>query len=365
MKVALVYDRVNKFGGAERVLLALHEIFPEAPLYTLVYDPPKARWASVFKVLPTFLNALPFLRSKHELLSPLAPMAFETFNFDEYDVVISVTSSDAKAIITKPKTLHLCYCLTPTRYFWSGKGDYEKDIKMRFLPSLFKKYLRTVDLLTSQRPDLYIAISKVVKRRIQKYYHQDSEVVYPPIDDKFFAKPLSEDKRKYFLVVSRLVPYKRIDLVIKTFNKLNLPLLVIGSGREEMKLKRVSAGNIEFLGQVNDATLIKAYREAKAVIFPQEEDLGLVPIEAQASGTPVIAYAKGGAMETVIEGKTGLLFDKQTVSSLAACVARFEKTDFDYTRCVDNAKKFSIDKFKKEFRGKVDSAFRHFSDQAA
>lgn len=357
MKVALVYDRVNKFGGAERVLLTLHELFPDAPLYTLVYEPTQAKWADAFTVHPTFLNSIPFLRTRHEMLAPLAPLAFETQNFDDYDLVISITSSDAKAILTKPKTLHVCYCLTPTRYFWSGEGEYQNDPKMKFLPRMIKKYLRTVDLLTSMRPDAYIAISQEVKNRIKSFYGRDSLVVYPSIEDKFFTKkPKSASSREYYLVVSRLVPYKKVDLVIKAFNKLNSPLLIIGTGSEEIQLKKMASGNknIKFLGHIDDTKLTRYYQNAKAVIFPQEEDYGLVPLEAQASGTPVIAYGKGGALETIVSMETGVFFSKQTPSSLVIAINKFEKTAIKYSDCIDQAKKFSNSIFKKNFLAAID-----------
>ena len=366
MKVALVYDRVNKIGGAERVLLSLHELFPSAPLFTLVYDKESAKWASGFDVRPTFLNTLSPLRSKHELLAPLAPMAFETLNFDEFDLVISVTSSDAKSIITKPHTVHVCYCLTPTRYFWSGEGEYGNDPKMKLLPQVIKKYFKAVDLLTSSRPDEYIAISQEVKNRIKVFYSREASVVYPPLDDKFFTKtPLPKKDRRYYLVVSRLVPYKRVDLAIKAFNKLKLPLVIIGVGSEERRLRELANKNITFLGQVSDTDLIDYYKKAQAVIFPQDEDFGLVPLESQACGTPVIAYEKGGALETIKDGKTGLFFSDQTPESLIAAVKKFETLKIDYADCISQAKKFTRDKFKKQFMARVRSALGHLSNSAA
>ena len=354
MKVALVYDRVNKFGGAERVLLMLHQLFPDAPLYTLVYDKEKAKWASEINVVPTFLNKLPFLRNKHELLAPISPLAFETHDLSRYEVVISITSSDSKSVITRPDTLHICYCLTPTRYYWSGEEGYGQDIKMKLLPGMIKKYLRTVDLLTSQRPDEYIAISNEVSRRIKKYYLTDSHIVYPSIEDKFYTdSPLKKDARKYYLIVSRLVPYKKVDLAIKAFNFLQKRLIIVGTGSEVDKLKKMAMDNIEFVGSVTDEELIKYYSKAKAVIFPQDEDFGLVPLEAQACGTPVIAYAKGGALETVEEGKTGLFFGEQTEDSLIEAVKKFEELEINYFDCVDQAKKFSQSKFMDNFSGKV------------
>ena len=304
MKVALVYDRVNKFGGAERVLLALHQLFPEAPLFTLVYDSKSAPWASVFRVIPTFINKLGFLKNKHEWLAPFAAMAFESHDLKGFDVIISITSSDAKAIITKPGQLHICYCLTPTRYFWSGEKQYAKDTKFKIIPQWLHDYFRTTDLLISKRPDKYIAISNEVLDRIKKYYHRESSVIYPSIDDKFYSLDFTpQNKRDYYLIVSRLVPYKKVDLAINAFNVLNKPLVVIGTGSELNRLKKIAGPSIKFAGQVDDTQLINYYKGAKAVIFPQDEDYGLVPIEAQACGTPVIAYGKGGALETIIKIK--------------------------------------------------------------
>lgn len=362
MKVALVYDRVNKFGGAERLMLALHSIYPDAPIYTLVHDKTTSEWANDIQIIPTFLNKVPFFRKRHELLAPIAPLAFETLDLSEFDVVISVTSSDAKSIITKPNQLHICYCLTPTRYFWSGEGEYSEDIKMKLIPDFLKSYFRSIDLLTSTRPDEYISISNEVEKRVKKYYKRDSEVIYPPIEDKFYSfNPISIHNREYFLVVSRLVPYKKVDLVIEAFNKLKFPLVIIGSGNEENILKSKAGGNISFLGQVEDHRLLEYYRRAKAVIFPQLEDFGLVPLEAQALGTPVIAYAGGGALETVIPGKTGYLFEEQTPNSLIDAVKKFSGRSFSPIECIENAREFNYSGFKKNFAGHVDKLWKKHS----
>lgn len=350
MKVALVYDRVNKFGGAERVLLTLHKIFPDAPLFTLVYDSNSAPWSKVFKVIPTFINKIPFMRSKHELLAPIAALGFETLDLSGYDVVISITSSDAKAVLTKPGQLHICYCLTPTRYFWSGEKQYERDLKFKIIPNWLHQYFRTTDLLISKRPDQYIAISNEVKRRIKKYYHRESSVIYPSIEDKFYSKEFTPlDKRNYYLIVSRLVPYKKVDLAIKSFNKLKKTLLVVGTGAEQNNLKKIAGKTIEFVGAVDDNQLINLYKNAKAVIFPQMEDYGLVPIESQACGTPVIAFGEGGALETVVKDKTGVFFEEQTVSSLIKAVDRFEKLNLNPEDCHKNALHFNGEAFKKSF----------------
>jgi len=351
MKVALVYDRVNKIGGAERVLEALHEIFPDAPLYTAVYNPKTAPWAEKFNVIPSFLNKFPFAKRSHEIYPWLTPLAFESFDFSEFEVVISVTSEAAKGIITKPKTLHICYCLTPTRYLWSGYEDYFKNEVFRFFTKPVVSYLRRWDKIAAQRPDVFVAISKNVQQRIKKYYGRDSEVIYPPVDiDKF---PISNSQfpiGEYFLIVSRLVPYKKVDIAIQAFNKLGLPLKVVGTGREMGRLKRMAKKNIEFLGQLTDFQLLSYYQRCQAVVFPQEEDFGLVPLEAQACGKPVIAYRAGGALETVIERKTGEFFDKQTPENLEEIVKKFKPEKYKPEDCRQNTLKFDIKIFKKKWK---------------
>ena len=363
MKIALVYDRVNKWGGAERVLLELHEIFPDAPLYTSVYDEKNANWAKVFpEVIPSFLQNIPVLRKYHEALGWLTPLAYETFNFDNFDCVISVTSEAAKGIITKPKTLHICYCLTPTRYLWSGYEEYLNNPPktLSWIPFYkqvsqpFLKYAKNWDRIASQRPDKYIAISTEVKKRIKKYYGRDSEIIFPPVDtERFKIQDLRFKKKDYYLIVSRLVPYKKVDLAIEAFNELGLPLVVVGRGSEETRLKRMAKGNIKFTGFVKDNDLPGYYKNAKTFIYPQEEDFGITAVEAQAAGVPVIAYKKGGVLDTVIEGKTGIFFKEQSVASLKDAVIKYEKLNqhniksFD---CVKNAGKFTKDRFKMNFR---------------
>lgn len=363
MKVALVYDRVNKWGGAERLLLVLHELFPEAPLYTSVYDPKKAPWADVFTTKSSFLQNFPFASSRHELFVILMPLAFESFSFDEYDLVISVTSEAAKGIIAKPKTLHICYCLTPTRYLWSGYEDYFRNGLFRKISQPFVSYLRVWDKIAAQRPDAYIAISKEVQGRIKKYYGRESEVVYPPVETAFSslassvqlrnkklnANKLDAKRSSYFLIVSRLVPYKRIDIAIQAFNELRLPLKIAGVGSEEQSLKRMAGPTIEFLGNLTDAQLVSYYMDCRALIFPGYEDLGLATIEAQSFGKPIIAYGTGGALETIIEGKTGVFFYPQTSNALTKVVKQFQNSHFDPKDCVEQAIKFNKKRFQEEF----------------
>ena len=357
-KVAIVYDRVNKWGGAERVLLALHEIFPTAPLYASVYDPEKAPWAKVFpKVHASFLQNIPFAKNHHEFFSFLMPLAFSSFDFSEYDLVVSVTSEFAKNIRTNGKTKHICYCLTPTRYLWSGYRDYFKDVVFKVISWPFVLLLRSVDKKSARKPEVMVAISTEVKKRIKKYYRRDSKIIFPPVNVSKFQITSSKlqtnfklQKKKYYLLVSRLdYGYKKVDLAIKAFNKLGYPLIIIGTGREEKKLRKIAKDNIFFAGRVDDKRLAEYYRGAKALIMPQEEDFGIVSVEAQAHGVPVIAYKKGGSSDTVIPGKTGVLFDKQTVESLSGAIAKFEKMKFNRRAMMISAERFSKARFKKEF----------------
>ena len=348
-KVALVYDRVNKWGGAERVLLTLHEMFPDAPLFTSLYDEKKAPWAKVFpKVYTSFLQKIPFAKSNHELFGWLMPFVFESFCFDKYDLIISVTSEAAKGIITKPKTRHICYCLTPTRYLWSHYDLYFKNPIMRRISKPIVRYLRSWDKIAAQRPDRIIAISSEVARRIKKYYDRDSEIIYPPVETPEVAI-VNHSRGGYFLIVSRLVYYKRVDLAIKAFNKLKLPLVIVGSGSQINNLKLMAKNNIKFAGEVSEDKLVEYYKNAKALIMSQEEDFGIASVEAQSFGVPVIAFKKGGVLDTVVEGRTGIFFLKQEVDSIVSAVAQFnERPIFDRPSLVENAYRFSEKVFKQK-----------------
>lgn len=332
------------------MLLKLHGMFPDAPLYTSVYDEARAPWVKVFpKVYTSFLQRIPFVRSNHELFGWIMPFAFESFNFDQYGLVISVTSEAAKGIITKPKTRHICYCLTPTRYLWSHYDLYFKNPIMRSISKPIVRYLKNWDKIAAQRPDRIISISSEVERRIKKYYNRDSEIIYPPVK-ALGTRQKALGTRHHYLVVSRLVPYKRVDLAVKAFNKLKLPLVVVGTGSQANNLKLIANNNIKFAGEVSEEELIKYYKGAKALIMPQEEDFGIAAVEAQFFGVPVIAYKKGGALGTVAEGRTGIFFLKQEVDSLASAVAQFnERPIFDRPSLVENADRFSEKVFEKRF----------------
>lgn len=361
MNVALVYDRINKWGGAERVLLALHAIWPDAPLYTAVYDPIRAGWADVFRVHPSFVQTIPFAKSSHESLAWLTPLAFESFDFDGYDVVISVTSAEAKNIVTKPGTIHICYCLTPTRYLWSGFDQYQSQpglgalshiasLGLRFLGPMLRRW----DLVASGRPDYYVAISNRVKKRIQTYYKRDViDVIYPPVDTKKFhmASAVSKD---YFLTVSRLVSYKRLDIMIRAFNTLKLPLIIIGDGRQKTELMRMAHPNIRFISaHLTDSELIRYYQECRAFVFAADEDFGLAAAEAQACGKAVIAYSQSGVSEIVRNGVTGVLFNRQTAAAMAAAIRTFISGRFDPSACRAQAENISESVFRTKMEALV------------
>lgn len=363
MNVALVYDRINKWGGAERVLLSLHKLFPHAPLYTTVYDTKEAPWSDVFDVRASFLQQIPWARSNHEYFPFLSSVAFEQFSFDEYDVVISVTSAEAKGIITKPETLHVCYCLTPTRYLWSHYGEYFSSPFIRVATRPLISSMRIWDQIASTRPDHYIAISNTVRDRIKKYYRRDSDVIFPPVEMSNQSTANSQQHgipkyqipdTKYFLIVSRLVKYKKIDLAIRVFNALDEKLIIVGKGREERRLKQMAGPNIEFLHDLTDQELSCYYTKSQGLLMMQEEDFGLAAVEAQSHGTGVVAYNKGGVRDTVIDGKTGVLFNTQTEESIMEAVGRYSKLDIQKEECVRNSKRFSERRFRKEFTAKIE-----------
>lgn len=355
MRVALVYDRVNKFGGAEKVLLALHEIFPKAPLYTSVYSKKHASWAKVFRVYTSFLQRFAITHTAHEKLAPLMPFVFESFDFSSYDLVISVTSESAKGIITHPPTRHICICLTPTRYLWSGYKEYFSNSAFQVISFPIVWYLRNWDIQASSRPDKIISISKAVQKRVKRFYKRDSALIFPPVTFDVAPKKPKDfySNEPFFLIVSRLVKYKKIDLAIKAFKKLNKKLVVIGTGHEEEYLKRTAGENVTFLGFVADPELAWFYKNCQALIFPGREDFGIVMVEAQLFGKPVIAFRGGGALDIVKEKKTGVFFDKQTPQSLIEVLKKFRTDTYNSKDCIANAKTFSQSAFSKSVTSAV------------
>jgi|SRR3989344_1338615 len=366
MKVALCYDHLNKFGGAERVLLSLHELFPDAPLYSAVIDKRQATWAREFKVRSSFMQRLPGAATRHERYPGLPVFAFESFDFSEFDVVISITSAEAKGIVTSPDTLHICYCLTPTRYLWSHYWDYFKRPLLRKLSLPVVSLLRLWDGFAAARPDRYIAISKTIQRRIWKYYRQNSSVIYPSVDTEKFQPKVDKIKLDpYFLVVSRLVTYKHIEIAIKACNDLKLPLRIVGIGSEFGKLTALAGHTIKFMGEVSDKELVRLYQNCKALIAPQEEDFGISMVEALACGKPVIAFRSGAACEFVTPHVTGELFYPQSVGALTEILRTFAASQYNSRLCSESAERFSSLQFKRNFLHYIEKEWEQFRQTAS
>lgn len=358
MKVALIHDHLAQDGGAEKVLAVFAEMFPEAKIYTLLYDKKNINHLKNHQIDASVIQRLPGGVRHYRWYLQFMPMAVEFFDLREFDLVISDTSSFAKGVITLPDTLHICYCHTPTRYLWSDAHQYLNELKFN---KYFKKIiamvlnrLRIWDYNAAQRVDHFIANSQMVSGRIKKYYRRESQVIYPPVETTKFsiAEKMPEENEAYFLAGCRLVPYKRIDLVIEAFNLLggDYRLKIFGDGLDLDRLKKIANGNnnIEFLGRVSDEKKAKLYQKALAFINPQEEDFGITPVESMAAGRPVIAYRKGGALETVIEGQTGLFFNEQTPESLAAVLRSFQTNNFNPQAIRTHAEKFSVVNFKEQ-----------------
>lgn len=331
-KIAIVYDWIDTWGGVERVLLTLHEMFPHADFYTSYYDEKTAPWAKKLKIKTSFIQNLPNFIKKNRLLSLLLyPYAFESFNLSTYEIVISVSSSFAKSVITKPDTLHICYLLTPTRFLWVYPEIYTDSLLKKIFFTPLAAYLRKWDFIAAACPDYYLAISKTVQKRVRKYYQRNAQLLYPPFDTEYWTKIRANIKipsKNYFLVVSRLEKYKKIDLVIDVFNQINKDLIIVGKGTQLNRLKKRAKENIAFMHTVSDKELGALYQNAQALIMAQEEDFGYVALEAGIFGCPVIAYRAGGATETVIEGETGIFFDEQTEESLTKALAKFHTTSY-------------------------------------
>lgn len=356
MKLAIVHDYLNQYGGAERVLEKLHDLFPEAPIYTSIYDPAAMpaeyrRW----DIRTSFMQRLPGVTRNHQLFLPFYPLAFESFDLGEYEVVISNSSAWCKGVITPPSTLHLCYCLTPMRWVWNYREYVQRERlgrPLRLLLPVVMNWLRLWDRVSADGVDHFATISRTVAARVAKYYRRDSRIIYPPVDTGSFH--VSDGHDDYFLVVSRLIPYKRIDLVVEAFNRLGLPLVVIGDGRDRPTLESRAKPNIYFLGKVPDEEVRRYFSRCRAFIFPGEEDFGITPVEAQAAGRPVIAYGAGGALDTVLDGVTGKLFCPQTAEALADAVASFDEANYDPVAIRRNAERFDAASFQRQLVQFVD-----------
>lgn len=363
MKIALVHDYLSQDGGAERVLKSFHEIWPEAPIFVLFYDKNKLPEFNDAEIRESFISHLPFGRKKYQWYLPWMPLATERHNLHNFDVVLSSTSAFAKGVLTRPDTLHVSYCHTPTRYLWTDTHEYIEDLKYSrlvkaFLPRLIH-HLRLWDKASVDRVDHFIANSGTVRGRIQKYYRRDSDIIYPPVDThKFF---INKEVGDYFLSGGRLVPYKRFDLLVQVFNRLKkLKLKIFGEGPELENLKKLSRGNVEFIGKITDEEKAKLMSQARAFIHPQVEDLGITPIESMASGRPVIAYPVGGVTETIIPGETGVFFAEQDWHSLLDVILHFNHENWDSAKIREHALKYNTEHFKDKIRRYVEDRYEEF-----
>lgn len=352
LRIAIVCDWLISRGGAERVILKISEMFPNAPIFTALFDAGRFPELSEREIHTSFIQRIPFALKHHWMMLPLMPYAFEQFDLSNFDIVISSSHSCAKGVITKPQTLHLCYCHSPMRYAWDSSHEYFEQYGIPWpFKDRAKKLLTNIrmwDKLAAERVDFFIANSEHVKKRIQKYYRKDAQVIYPPLETERWK--FSDKEGQYYLAVGRLTPYKRFDLIINTFNNLKLPLLIIGTGKEEKVLKKRAGRFITFLGHIPDSELNEIYGKAIALIFPQTEDFGLIPLEAMACGRPVLAFGSGGALETVIPGKTGLFFMEQTENALQKAILEFGALKWDPVEIRAHAEKFNEKAFEETFR---------------
>ena len=370
LKIAFVHDWLVTLGGGERVLWAMHQAFPDAPIYTSSYRPEALPQFRGCDVRSSFLDRWPFSKLGHQFLSVLRASIFEAMDLSGYDVVISHGTAEAKGVLTGPSTLHISYIHTPTRYYWSDYQRYADSPGFGRLNRLVRPLLpiaisrrRLWDFAAAQRPDVLIANSANVAGRIHKYYRRSSTVIYPPIDlDRF--RPGREVPRG-FVAASRLTSYKRIDLAVEACKRLGRPLTVVGGGPELPALRRLAGPETTFVGVVDDASFARYLRGAEALLFPGEEDFGMVPIEAMASGRPVIAFGQGGALESVVDGKTGVLFGEQTVDGLMAAIARFDDLEFDPLVLREHAEGFGTEKFVEALTTFVQAEYRDFTARAS
>lgn len=359
MKVALVHEWLTTLGGSERVVWAFHRMFPEAPVYTTVHrrDLLPAEFEQL-DVRPSFLQRIPGATRHYQKLLPLMPLAFEQFDVSEYDLILSSSHACAKGVVTRPETVHVCYTHTPMRYAWDLYHSYLETVSplMRPLAAVLLSNLRQWDVLAANRVDHFVANSREVARRINKHYRRPAEVIPPPIDVERFEIAPSSEVGDHLLVVSRFVPYKRVDLAVQAANRTGMPLKVIGDGPLYAELKAMAKPNVTFLGHLDDREVAREMARCRALIFASFEDFGLVPLEVQACGRPVVAYGAGGALETVIDGVTGAFFAEQTAESLEATLRRLDRLDFQPTAIRRHAESFGYEAFASRMHAFIDEA---------
>jgi glycosyltransferase involved in cell wall biosynthesis len=357
-RVAIVHDWLTIPGGSETVVLELLRMFPDAVLYTSIYDP--APWPPLITDRPvhvTFLNRLPGSRRTYPRLVPLMGRAFEAFDLSAYDLVVSSSHANAKNVRTRPDTLHVCYCHTPMRYAWEPDfldGEDIAPLLRRLLPPVLAR-MRSNDLRGASRPDVMVANSAHVASRIRRFYGRGSRVVHPPVDVEAFLS-VPRQPSDYYLVLGRVVPYKRVDLALRAAAIADRPVKVAGGGRALQSVRAAAGPRAQLLGRVSDAQRLELLSGARALLFPGQEDFGIVPVEAQAAGVPVIGYGVGGLGESVVDGRTGVLFDRQTPEALADAIARFESLRFDADQIRENARRFSRARFQAEMAAVIEDA---------
>lgn len=367
MKICFVHEYLIDFGGAEQVLKAFLEIWPDSPVFTLIYDQ-NGNCRDIIqstKVVGSFLNKMPFSKKKHRAYLPLMPLAIEQFDLSGYDVIISASHAISKGVITGPDQLHIGYIYTPIRYAWDMQHEYlqkaglTKGLRSMIVRSLLH-YLRIWDMRTVAGVDHYVAISQFIAQRVNKLYKREAAVIYPPVElDRFH---LAEEKENFYVTVSRLVPYKKVDLIVHAFNQMpDKKLIVIGDGPEFKYIKKIAGDNVSLLGYQSDRVIEDTLQRAKAFIYAAQEDFGIVPLEAQACGTPVIAYGKGGSLETIVSGETGWFFEEQTEASLIAAIDKFERSKALNPQAIRaNAERFNKERFKQEMKTYVEEKAKAF-----
>jgi glycosyltransferase involved in cell wall biosynthesis len=356
MKVALVHDWLNQVGGAENVLEVLARMFPGAPVFTSMYAPRRMPPAyRSWDIRTTFMQHLPGVTSHHQAYMPVYPLAFTTVNLAGYDLVLSNKSGFCHGVRVPANSCHVCYCLTPTRFLWQYDAYRQREVLAPAAALLLRPVvalLRRWDYAAAQRVHHFIAISTEIQERIRRHYDRASTIIYPPVDIAAF-QPAAAAAGDYFLAGGRLIPYKRTDLAVAACTKLGLPLVVYGEGRDRPALEKMAGPTVTFLGRVPAHELARLYAGARAFIFPGLEDFGIAPLEAQAAARPVIAYAGGGALDTVLPHVTGEFFREQTVDALAEALAKFDPDAYDPAACRSNAKRFSTERFEAELRAYI------------
>jgi len=380
MKIALAHDWLNQMGGAENVLEQLVAMFPGAPVFTTIYAPDlMPETYRQWDIRPTWLNQAPAIHRHHQPYLPLYPPAVASMDFSGYDVILSNKSGFIHGLGHRPEQLHICYCLAPARYVWNYAGYAAREGFGPWLGLVIGpviKRLRRWDFEAAQLPPLtspfprrgpgggkgvhhFIAISKDIRARIKKYYQRDSVIIYPPVDTNRF-RPVGKPAGDYYFIVSRLIPYKRIDLAVEAMTRLGRRLIIVGDGRDRAALEAMAGPTVEFKGRLPWDDVVELMVNCRAFLFPGFEDFGIAPVEAQAAGRPVIAFARGGALDTVIEGKTGLLFREQSVEALTETIERFEQLAFDPAAARTNAERFSAERFRRELSDFVTQKWQEF-----